>query len=66
MAGRPKSENPKNKMISFRAPTEIDGAIKKFAEDIDASSTSEAILKAIEYGILYYYYTNQSSDNLDQ
>lgn len=60
---RPKLDNAKRKMISFRATPEIAGAIEKFAEDIDADSTTEALTKAIEYGILYYYYTNQDDQS---
>lgn len=54
---RPKLDKTKNKMLSFRAPAELARAIEQFAQDIDADNKTEAITKAIEYGILYYYYT---------
>lgn len=54
---RPTLNNAKRKMISFRATEELSAALEQFANDIDADSTTEALTKAIEYGILYYYYT---------
>jgi hypothetical protein len=53
-------KEPRPKVMSFRATEEMMDTIKEFAAELDCS-ISEAINRAIEYGILYYYYNNKEN-----
>jgi predicted DNA-binding protein len=52
------TDNPKNKTVCVRMTDEMRNAVLKFAEDTD-TTLSSAVCKAIEYGILYYYYEKE-------
>lgn len=60
---RPKLDKTKNKTVCLRMTDEMNRAVETFARDIDADNRTEAITKAIEYGILYYYYTKDSHES---
>ena len=54
------SENPKTERLIFRVTPEMKKAVSSLAEELD-TSLSEAASRAIEYGILYYYYNKDEN-----
>ena len=59
------TDNPKSERIIFRTTPELKSAVRSLAEDLD-TSISEAASRAIEYGILYYYYNKDSESDVNK